>query len=146
MTEDDFTRLRNHLEQVLPLVDQFCSKHNFERVEGSSIGRYPRIRLQRRNDTTFWLDLWMGLDSNGQRFSYFHPDIPYELSAGAFFDEQSSETEKWRYQKSFVIWPAKPFREVGINLIEALENALTTLQRWDRVFLRNEGSKTLLGQ
>ncbi len=144
MTEEDFVRLGAHLEQLRPSIEEFCQKHGFERIVGSSVGRYPRIRLQRCDEITLWLDLWMSLDDEGQRFNCFSPDTPYELSAGAFFDE-SSESGDWRYQKSFVIWPAKPYSEVADALPEALETGVAALQQWDSVLLRNEGLLVKLG-
>lgn len=145
MTEEDFAKLGAHLEQLNPLVEEFCRKHGFERIKGSSVGRYPRIRLQRCDDITLWLDLWMGLDGAGQRFSRFSPEIPYELSAGAFFDEQSENLDKWRYQKSFVIWPSTPFIEVAAKLPAALEDGLKALEKWDLSFLQKEGLRAPLG-
>jgi len=146
MTEEDFIKLRVHLEHIRPLVDQFCKKHGFQRIEGSSVGRYPRIRLQRCDGITLWLDLWMGLDSEGQRFNRFRPDIPYELSAGAFVDEQSENGDSWRFQKSFVIWQALPFSNVADALSEALETGVATLQQWDLAFLHKEGLRVELGK
>ena len=144
MLEDDFTKLNAHLEIVTPLVEAFCHKYDFKRIVGSSVGRYPRIRLQRCDEITLWLDLWMGLDNEGQRFNLFSPDIPYELSAGAFFDEKSQSADKWRYQKSFVIWPAKPFNEVADELREALEFGVATVKNWDLYFLMKEGLRVQL--
>ena len=145
MTEEDFARLGVHLEEVVPLVEDFCRKHRFERIVGSSVGRYPRVRLQRCDKITLWLDLWMGLDEGGQRFSHFSPNIPYELSAGAYFDELSECADKWRYQKSFVIWPSKPFSEIAAGLPEALEIGLTVLEKWELDFLKKEGLPVQLG-
>lgn len=145
MVESDFANLSLHLESVRPLVEEFCQRRGFERIEGPSVGRYPRIRLQRTGEIILWIDLWMGLDSAGHRFSQFFPSIPYELSAGAYFDEPSGHREKFRFQKSFLIWTAKPFTEVPANLNSALEEALVEIEKWDLSFLREQGLRVRLG-
>lgn len=145
MTEADFIQLGAHLEQLVPCVEEFCRKHGFVRIVGSSIGRYPRIRVQRHDEITLWIDLWMCLDDDGQRFGLFSPDIPYELSAGAYFDEPSEDATPWRYQQCFIIWPAKPFKEVAEALPKALENGVAILQQWDVCLLQKEGLRHQLG-
>lgn len=144
MTEEDFASLRAPLQQLNPTIEEFCRKNGFERIEGPSVGRYPRVRLQRSDSITLWFDLWMGLDAEGERFSRVSPEIPYELSAGAFFDEQSGSAGRWRYQKSFVIWPSIPFHEIAEKLSEALEDGLKTLERWDLSLLQKEGLRVPL--
>lgn len=144
MTEEDFIKLGAHLKQLDPCVEEFCRKHSFERIVGSSIGRYPRIRVERSDTITLWIDLWMCLDDDGQRFSLFSPDLPYELSAGAYFDEPSEDATQWRYQHCFAIWSAKPFKEVAEALPEALEKAVAILQQWDLSLLQKEGLRLQL--
>ena len=145
MTENDFTALGQHLEPLNPIVAAFCKKHGFERVVGPSVGRYPRIRLRRVDAITRWIDLCLGLDDAGQRFTSFTPDLPYELSAGGFFDEVAAGPSEWRYQKAVVIWPALPFSDVADKLAEALESGVAALQEWDATFLETEGLRVSLG-
>jgi hypothetical protein len=145
MTEDDFTALGQHLQTLNPIIAEFCKRHGFERIVGPSVGRYPRIRLQRTDAITRWIDLWMGFDEAGHRFTSFTADLPYELSAGAFFDEPTTGPSQWRYQKAFLIWPALPFREVADKLAKALESGVAALEEWDATFLQTEGKRVTLG-
>lgn len=140
MTEDDFNALGHHLRVLDPIIAAFCHQHGYERVTGPSVGRYPRIRLQQTESVTRWIDLWMGLDEFGRRFTRFAPDLPYELGAGAFVNDHEC-----RYQKAFVIWPALPFSEVAGKLAEALASAAATLCSWDAAFLQAHGRRVVLG-
>lgn len=144
MTEEEFIRLGAHLEQLDPVIGEFCERHGFERIRGASVGRYPRVRLQRCGHITIWIDLWMCLDDAGQRFTQFFPDIPYELGAGAFFDDRSEERGQCRYQKEFVILSSIPFNEVADVLSESLQDGVRTLEKWDSNFLRREGLRVPL--
>ena len=78
-----YAQLNEHLKEFAPIIDSFCSSHGFLYVDRISLGRYPRIRVERNETHKIWLDLWLELDDDGQRFAKFRPDLPYELSAGA---------------------------------------------------------------
>src|ERR1700677_2944719 len=86
MNEEDFIKLRKHLSTVRPIIDEFCRAHEFACVNPLSLGRYPRIRIEKAGDINRWLDLWMGLDKDGKRFEKYFDDVPYDLSAGAYAD------------------------------------------------------------
>lgn len=144
MTEEDFIRLGDHLHELAPLVESFCVQHGYERITGPSVGRYPRVRLQAPGSPTKWLDLWMGLDENGDRFVAFSPEIPYELSAGAFFDREENGG-RWRFQHSITLWEKMPFQDVAEYLPKALEEGAAEISRWDPGFLQETGKRVQLG-
>ncbi len=79
---DEINKLREHLKNLYPIFDQFCENFCFEYATPSSIGRYPRIRVeQKTSNIKLWLDLWMEFDEQGRRFQVFNPYLSYELSA-----------------------------------------------------------------
>src|SRR5579862_708113 len=141
MTLADFAALNEHLEEVRPIFDDFCARHVFVYVNRLSLGRYPRIRVERAGETTIWFDLWMEFDKDGQRFERFRRDLPYELAAGAFVDIADGSTHGIRFQKCFQCFSGKPFDEVGSILSTEMERHLPTLEEWDVQYLKVNGTK-----
>ena len=145
MNIEDFEKLGLHLEQVKPIFNLFCKNHDFSHVPKSSIGRYPRIRIDKQeHGLTIWLDLWMEFDNSGKRYKEFFPEIPYELMAGAFFVVNDGFKGNSRYQKSFTCFSNKPFIEVPEVLYEELENNYTILKKWSVDYVKAEGEKIKL--
>src|SRR6516165_5430607 len=68
MNEADFAALNEHLEELRPIFDAFCARHRFVYGDRKSLGRYPRIRIEKTGATKIWFDLWMECDKEGQRF------------------------------------------------------------------------------
>ncbi len=145
MNEADFDALNEHLEEVRPIFDDFCALNRFVYVDRTSLGRYPRIRIERPGSIKLWFDLWMESDKNGRRFERFRRDLPYELSAGAYMDIDDGSKYGTRFQKAFSCFSGKPFDEVGAILLGELQRHLRTLELWDEQYLKTHGMKVQLG-
>jgi hypothetical protein len=145
MSEADFVALNEHLQEVRPIFDQFCARHGFVYVNRRSLGRYPRIRIERAGVPKIWFDLWMECDKNGQRFERFRRDLPYELTAGAYLDVQDGSKYGTRFGKCFQCFSGTPFDQVGAVLQGEMEKHLPTLEEWDTQYLKDNGEKVQLG-
>jgi hypothetical protein len=145
MRQQSFEKLREHLDLVRPIFKDFCLLSGYQTVNPTSIGRYPRIRVEKPGAINRWLDLWMELDENGNRFEHFFETIPYELSAGAYFDVKDDTKYGHRYQKSFVIFSGKHFNTVPETLLEDLLATALELKDWTIEMLKTEGMKVQLG-
>jgi len=146
MNEADFAALNEHLKELRPAFDEFSSRNGFVYIDQTSLGRYPRIRIERRGVTNLWFDLWMELDERGQRFVQFRRDLPFELSAGAYIDVRDGTKHGTRFQKSFQCFSGKPFEQLSPILESTMRNALEALEKWDVQFLRDAGEEVRLGQ
>lgn len=144
MTIPDFDDLNAHLEEIRPIIDSFCKRHSFERTSQNSLGRYPRVRIQRSFALNLWFDLWMELRKDGSRFEKFTPHVPYELSAGAFADVPDGSKYGVRHQKAILCFSGKPFREVHGVLRSEMERTLVKLESWDLDYLKSHGEKIVL--
>jgi hypothetical protein len=145
MNESEISALNEHLEEVRPLFDSFCARHGFVYVNRSSLGRYPRVRIEKVGATTIWFDLWMECDKDGRRFERFRRDLPYELSAGAYVDLQDGSKYGTRFQKAVQCFAGKPFDQIGAVLQGEMERYLPTLEQWDVQYLKDNGKKVQLG-
>jgi hypothetical protein len=145
---DYFARLdalNEHLQEVRPIFDAFCARHGFVYVDRKSLGRYPRVRIERTGATKIWFDLWMEPDKDGRRVEQFRRDLPYELSAGAYVDVQDGSKYGTRFQKAIQCFSGKPFDQVGAVLQSEMEKHLPTLEQWDVQHLKENGKKVQLG-
>ncbi len=149
MNEDDYfaalAALNEHLQEVRPIFDQFCARKGFVYVDRRSLGRYPRIRVERPGATKIWFDLWMEFDKDGHRVEQFRRDLPYELSAGAYVDLPDGSKYGNRFQKGFQCFAGKPFDQVSAVLQSEMEKHLPTLEGWDVQYLKANGEKVELG-
>lgn len=145
MNEADFDTLNEHLQDVRPIFDDFCARNGFTYVDRKSLGRYPRIRIERPGSINIWFDLWMELDKNGNRIEKFGRDVPYELAAGAFLDVADGSRYGTRFQKSFQCFSGRPFDQVGPALQKEMERHLRTLEQWNVQYLKDNGEKVQLG-
>jgi hypothetical protein len=145
MNEAEFAALSEHLQEVRPIFDNFCARNGFVFVDQKSIGRYPRIRIEKAGVTKIWFDLWMDLDKSGRRVEQFSGDLPYELSAGAYVDVPDGSKYGRRFQKSFQCFSGKPFAQISGILNNELEKHLCTIEAWDEQFLKDNGQKVQLG-
>lgn len=145
MDESDYLALNQHLEEVLPIISRFNKLHDFSMVDRISLGRYPRIRIQKSTPLCIWFELWMKLDKDGRHYEEFRRDIPYELSAGAFTDIHEGSKDRFRYAKSFVCFNDLPFDQVSSVLEKALLKDLPTLDGWNAEYLVRTGEKIKLG-
>jgi len=134
-----FDALNEHLLEVMPIVDDFCTRQGFFYLHRKAIGRYPRIRIERPGTPTIWFDLWMELDADGCRYEHFNPKLPYELGAGAYVDVAALADPGRRYVKTFACFRHVPFEEIPGCLMGALEEHLKTLVLWDESYLRKYG-------
>ncbi len=142
MSEDDFLELAAHLKALRPTFEMFCAQHGFEFVNRLALGRYPRIRIEKVIDNVhLWFDLWMCLDSDGNRYEKYFESIPYELSAGAFLDIiEEVSLAGHRYQIAFPIWERMPFSAIApAVLVAAMEDHLPQLSEWNVANLRSKG-------
>ena len=146
MTEHDFDTLRLHLREVRPIFAAFCASHEFEPVSEISLGRYPRIRVQRSGTVTLWFDLWMELGANGRRFQSFKPDLPYELAAGAYVDVPDGSKFSVRFQKSIQIFSGRPFETVNSVLSIELKKHIMLIEQFDLEYLQTCGQRVPLGR
>jgi hypothetical protein len=145
MNETDFAALNEHLQEVRPIFDDFCARNGFVYVDRKSLGRYPRIRIERPGATKLWFDLWMELHKVGHRVEQFRRDLPYELSAGAYLDVQDGSKYGTRFQKAILCFSGKPFDQVGAVLQREMQKHLRTLEAWDVQYLKDNGNKVQLG-
>lgn len=145
MDEADFTALNEHLQEVRPIFDIFCAQHGFAYVDRRSLGRYPRIRIERAGALRIWFDLWMEFDKDGRRVERFRRDLPYELSAGAYADEQDGSKYGARFQKAIQCFSGKPFEQISAILQGEMERHLSTIEAWDLQYLKDHGEKVQLG-
>jgi hypothetical protein len=145
MNEADFDALREHLHEVRPIIDAFCERHGFVYADPMTLGRYPRIRIERRGAVTVWFDLWMEFDKNGRYFKKFWRGIPYELSAGASFDIVDESLCGVGFYKVLTCFSAVPFEQVGSMLMEQMEKHVDVVMSWDEALLRREGTMRRLG-
>lgn len=149
MTEEQFKKhfedLREHLQLVQPLVDEFCSSYGYQHVDPRSIGRYPRIRIQKQGEVARWLDLSMELDEDGNRYEIFFDEVPYELAAGANFHIEDGTQYGHRFQKSFAVFSGRPFKAVPENLLEDLRKGAEEIEEWTAAMLKEHGEKVQLG-
>lgn len=145
MNEADFAALNEHLKEIRPIFDDFCARNGFVYVDRKSLGRYPRIRIERPGKTNIWFDLWMEFDKNGQRVERFKRDLPYELSAGAYVDVQDGSKFGTRFQKAIQCFSGKPFNQISALLQSEMETKLPTLEAWDAQYLEDNGEKVNLG-
>ena len=145
MNEEDFKKLGEHLSLVRPIIDDFCRRYGFEYVNPLSLGRYPRIRIQKISEINRWFDLWMGLDKDGKRFEQHFEDVPYDLSAGADVTFPDDTKYGYRYQKGYECFSGKPFREMPTILQGELDQNLKIIEKWTLETLKKEGKKVQLG-
>jgi hypothetical protein len=144
MKVTDFAKLNEHLQEVRPIFDDFCARNGFVFVNRKSLGRYPRIRIERPGALKIWFDLWMELDKDGHRFEQFRSDLPYELSAGAYVDEQDGSKHGVRFQKCISCFSGKPFYQVSAVLQGEMQTHLRALEEWDVQYLMDNGKKIQL--
>jgi hypothetical protein len=129
---------------VRPIFNTFCAIHGFVRADPQTLGRYPRIRIEREEgELTRVLELWMELDDKGQRFEQFRPDLPYELTAGVSIlvpdDEYGIRFDSW-----VMCFAHKPFHQVPAVLRSELETHLVIIEQWTGEYLKTYGRKTKL--
>ncbi|HEY2585399.1 MAG TPA: hypothetical protein VGI81_06535 [Tepidisphaeraceae bacterium] len=145
MDEADFAVLNEHLKELQPILDDFCARNGFVYVNRKSLGRYPRIRIERTGTTKIWFDLWMEYDKDGRRFERFRRDLPYELSAGAYVDVQDGSKYGTRFGKVIQCFSGKPFDQVGAVLQYEMQKHLPVLETWDAQYLKDNAKKVHLG-
>jgi hypothetical protein len=145
MKEKQFEELRQHLDRVLPDIEKFCLATGYVFVDSRSLGRYPRIRIERKGEINCWIELWMELDEKGMRYERFFEEVPYELSAGAYFDVTDQTEYGHRFQKSFVLFSHKHFKDVPVIIVNELKKANEKLLIWNKDTLMAEGQKIELG-
>jgi len=145
MDEANFAALNEHLQEVRPIFDGFCARNGFEYVDQRSLGRYPRIRIEKSGATNIWFDLWMELDKDGHRIEQFSRGLLYELSAGAYVDVQDGSKYGTRFQKALQCFSGKPFDQISVVLQREMQKHLPVLKEWDVQYLKNNGKKVQLG-
>jgi len=146
LDEAGLEELNEHLSEVRPIFDSFCARHGFVYVNRTALGRYPRIRIEKTVAVTIWFDLWMGLDEGEKRFELFNPDLPYDLSAGAYVIVEDRSKHGTRYDITIACFLGKPFRDVPGILEREMERHLSTLEKWDAGRLIAQGRKVKLGR
>jgi len=145
MSEDDFDLLREHLKDVFPIFDKFCASSGYKYVDPNSIGRYPRIRVEKIGSPVYWVELWMELDEKGDRYQSFFNEVPYELSAGAYYDVEDGTEYGCRYQRSLSVFKHRPFKNIPIELYQYLCDSRIEVEKWTGKLLKERGEKVNLG-
>ena len=140
-----FAALNEHLQEARPIFDAFCAEHGFAYVDRRSLGRYPRIRIEKSGSVKMWFDLMPELDKEGRRFEKFSPDLPYGLGAGAHFHLPEGSERGIRFQKGITCFSQTPFEKVPAILKSEMEKHLPMLATWDRSYLIQHGKKVMLG-
>lgn len=140
-----FSALSSHLAPLIPAIAEFCSKHEYSFVDSRCLGRYPRVRVEKVGDVTAWLELWMCMDAEGNRYESFFETIPFELSAGVSVDLNDEPPHGRRYYVALPIWERRPFSSItSEELIRAMELNLSTLNVWSIEMLRANGNPVIL--
>jgi hypothetical protein len=145
VNEKQFEKLRKHLDRVFPIIEGFCASSGYKIIDSKSLGRYPRIRIEKEGKINRWIELWMELDENGKRYEQFFEEVPYELSAGAYIDILDKTKYGHRFQKSFVLFSHRQFKDVPTTIIEGLKKSDEILTSWNKAFLKADGQKVELG-
>lgn len=143
MNESEWESLREHLSVLQPMMEQFCHHYAFSPSDPMTLGRYPRLRIERGGDLTLWFDLWMALDDNGKYYSKFHSNIPYDLSAGVYFETEEG-SERTRYDYSFACLERVPFSELTEKVTPAMTAALPRIAAIERRWLLSHGRRVVL--
>jgi hypothetical protein len=145
MDPAQFAALGINLGEVRPIFDEFCARHAFVHANPLSLGRYPRIRVQRDRETRTWFDLWMGLDANGRRFEHYRPDLPYDLSAGVYIDVPDGDGGGTRFSSYGECLSAGPLHEITPILLQTMEQHLPKLETWTVQNLKEKGRRSPIG-
>lgn len=143
MSLPDWEEMRSHLSQVQPTMERFRAEFGFVYPEASSVGKYPRIRIETAQKVNHWFDLWMDLDGDGQYFTSFNPERPYSLSAGACFVVEEDGTT-FRHQSSFSCFEGLPFRGVPEGLDSMLRSNFPRLMEMTSSWLVENGERIRL--
>jgi hypothetical protein len=141
-----FAALNEHLKEVQPIFDDFCTQKGFAYVDRRSLGRFPRMRIKREGTTNIWIELWMEWDKDGHRIEVFKRDLPYSLSAGSDVDVPDGSKDGVRYGIAFRCFSGIPFDKVSAVLRSEMHKALDTLEKFDVQYLKDKGEKTNLGR
>ncbi len=140
-----FSELSSHLAPLIPAFAEFCSRHEYSFVDSRSLGRYPRVRVEKVADVITWFELWMCLDAEGNRYESFFETIPFELSAGVCIDLIDEPPLGRRYQVAFPIWERRPFSSItSEEMIRAMELSFSTLNVWSVEMLKANGKLVML--
>lgn len=143
---DEMEKLGSHIKILHPLFDRFCENFDFHYANPSSIGRYPRIRIIRESkDIELWIDLWMELNEQGQRYTIFDPSLPYELSGGASIHCDDGTQYGYRYFRPFIQFSNRPFYKLEKTLYEDLINVYEVIKKWNIDDIIKEGKQVKLG-
>jgi len=145
MIEEEYNGLREHLEEVFPIFEKFCYSSGYQLIDSKSLGRYPRIRVENVGFLVRWIDLWMALDEKGDRYKFYFNEIPYELSAGAYYDFDDGTEYGIRYQKSISLFTHRPFNKIPKELYQDLYKGKMEVEGWTRKMLQQHGVKVNLG-
>jgi hypothetical protein len=140
-----FAALNEHLQELLPIFDDFCARNGFVYANKESLGRYPRIRIEKNGATNIYYDLRMGLDREGHRFEQFRHDLPYDLSAGAYLVVQDGSKYGIHFSKYIQCFSGKPFDQMSVVLQSEMQKHLPMLKEWDVQYLKDNGKKVQLG-
>lgn len=145
--------LNEHLSELAPLIDQFCATNGFAYADRRSLGRYPRIRIERplctetpRGSVYIAYDLSMDLDQGGERFEEFRRDLPYGLGAGAQVVVDDGFEHGTRFSKWLTCFTGRPFDQVAATLQNEMQSRLRTLEEWDLQYLLHNGERLPLGR
>lgn len=82
---EDYERLSRHLNEIDPMIDDFCRRTGFSR-QTTGISRYAMRRLVLNREVRWWIELRMLEDEHGNRYDSFFPEAPYHLGGGGFVD------------------------------------------------------------
>ena len=145
MSEDDFIKLREHLKLIQPYFDDFVDDYKYEYANPKSLGRYPRLRINKNDNYHKWIELCMCLDDDGKRYEKFFEKIPYELSAGVYVKKNDLLKQQYRYQISTSIYDRKPFNQVSGSIVDDFKKCKAWLDGWDKESIMKEGVRVKLG-
>lgn len=142
MDPAQFAALGANLDEVRPIFDEFCARYGFVHANPASLGRYPRIRVNRVRETRIYFDLWMALDANGRRFEHYTPELPYDLSAGAWIDVPDGGGTRFGSHSECL--SARPLHEITPILLQTMEQHLPKLEAWSVQDLKDKGRRSPL--
>jgi hypothetical protein len=141
MDPANFVALGQNLDQARPIFDDFCARYGFSYANPMSLGRYPRIRVDKVREIRMYFDLWMALDANGRYFEHYSPDLPYELGAGVWIDVADGTGGSTRFASSSECLAARPLSDITPILLQTMEEYLPRLESWSVGELQEKGRK-----
>jgi len=128
-----------YLALLLPEFQRGLGAAGLERAVGPSVGSYPRIKfVGRREKRNVFVDLMLGLDEHGRRFTTHDERSPFSLCAGAELFVALGE-RLGRFSILTPVVPEQPLETFAERLPALLQSCLEAIESFSEARLRQEG-------